>query len=252
MNDYEQKQERRRQRLIERAERKDAQAESARQRSDEITRHIPMGQPILVGHHSEKRHRRDLDRSDRAMRQSVEAAQEAEALRERAAAVGHGGLSSDDPDAIQKLQDQLGVLEAAHKRMVKANRLARRKNRTGLLELNFTEKQLDRILDSGEVPYAAYQLANSNASIRRIKARIVELPQRAAEAEAFEEIGGEGWRIFVEDNRVCIAFAERTSTELYSRLRSHGFTWSPTRNAFVRKFSTQAIYWAKQIVGSLA
>jgi hypothetical protein len=152
VNDNEQKQERRRQRLIERAERKDAQARAARQRSDEITRHIPMGQPVLVGHHSEKRHRRDLARSDRAMRQSVEASKEAEELRERAAAVGHGGISSDDPDAIAKLQAQLAELEAAHKRMVMANRLVRRRDRSGLLKLDFTEKQIDRILDSGEPP----------------------------------------------------------------------------------------------------
>jgi hypothetical protein len=59
---------------------------------------------------------------------------------------------------------------------------------------------------------------------------------------------GAGWRIFAQDNRLCIAFDQKTSTELYSRLRSHGFTWSPTRNAFVRKFSNQAIYWARQIV----
>src|SRR5262245_44345886 len=67
MNDYEAKQERRRQRLAERAEHKDTKARAALRRSDEIVRHIPPGQPILVGHRSEKRHRRDLAKSDRAM-----------------------------------------------------------------------------------------------------------------------------------------------------------------------------------------
>ena len=33
---------------------------------------IPFGQPILVGHHSERRHRRVIERADHAMRRSVE------------------------------------------------------------------------------------------------------------------------------------------------------------------------------------
>jgi hypothetical protein len=33
---------------------------------------IPMGQPILVGHHSERRHRRDLERHDRNIRKAIE------------------------------------------------------------------------------------------------------------------------------------------------------------------------------------
>lgn len=40
--------------------------------SHSITENIPMGQPILVGHHSEKRHRRDLEKSWNAMGKSVE------------------------------------------------------------------------------------------------------------------------------------------------------------------------------------
>lgn len=48
-----------------------SRSEQAAERSTEIVSHIPMGQPILVGHHSEKRHRRDLERADNAMRRAV-------------------------------------------------------------------------------------------------------------------------------------------------------------------------------------
>ena len=40
--------------------------------SNSIVKCIPMGQPILVGHHSEKRHRRDLDKSWNALGKSVQ------------------------------------------------------------------------------------------------------------------------------------------------------------------------------------
>ena len=45
----------------------------------------PMGQPILVGHHSEGRHRRDLARADRLTRRSIEESDRASELGRRAA-----------------------------------------------------------------------------------------------------------------------------------------------------------------------
>lgn len=46
-------------------------AEQARKQVDSIVAHIPFGQPILVGHHSEKRARRDVERVDNGMRKSI-------------------------------------------------------------------------------------------------------------------------------------------------------------------------------------
>lgn len=74
-----------------RAERMEAAAGKAEERSnqaykraDYIGSFIPMGQPILVGHHSEKRHRRDIDKIDNAMRTSVEESKKAEYYEEKA------------------------------------------------------------------------------------------------------------------------------------------------------------------------
>src|SRR4051794_4138295 len=60
----------RRERLERRAERlrgwadgRDAKADAAYEASRAATEHIPFGQPILIGHHSERGHRADLDRS---------------------------------------------------------------------------------------------------------------------------------------------------------------------------------------------
>jgi len=72
-------------RLEERADALDDRAArragEARARSDAAHRTmdlIPFGQPILVGHHSERRHRRDLARIDANLRASFEASDEAE------------------------------------------------------------------------------------------------------------------------------------------------------------------------------
>ncbi|HEU0227253.1 MAG TPA: DUF3560 domain-containing protein [Arachidicoccus soli] len=45
---------------------------------------IPLGQPILVGHHSESRHRKVIERADNAMRKSIEEDKKAEDYRRRA------------------------------------------------------------------------------------------------------------------------------------------------------------------------
>jgi len=47
---------------------------------------IPVGQPILVGHHSEKRHRKDLARIDEHLAKAKEHHDKAEYFRRRAAA----------------------------------------------------------------------------------------------------------------------------------------------------------------------
>jgi hypothetical protein len=65
-------------RYASRAQRAEAVSAAAHQRSRDILDWIPPGQPILVGHHSERGHRRDLERADNAMRQSIAESAKAE------------------------------------------------------------------------------------------------------------------------------------------------------------------------------
>lgn len=53
--------------------------------SHDIISRIPMGQPILVGHHSERRHRKDLDKSWNAMGKCVELSKKSEEYENKAA-----------------------------------------------------------------------------------------------------------------------------------------------------------------------
>lgn len=57
------KQQARAERYEELARKAETQSTQAWEKSHEMVSHIPMGQPILVGHHSERGHRRLLDRS---------------------------------------------------------------------------------------------------------------------------------------------------------------------------------------------
>lgn len=60
------------------AQNAEQRANSASERASSIAAMIPMGQPILVGHHSEGRHRRDLKRIDSGMRKAVEESKKAD------------------------------------------------------------------------------------------------------------------------------------------------------------------------------
>lgn len=67
-----------------------ADAEAARKAVHAIADHIPLGQPILVGHHSERHARKDAERIENGMRKAVRMWETAQYWKDRAAgAIAH-------------------------------------------------------------------------------------------------------------------------------------------------------------------
>ncbi len=260
-NAYEAKQTARRDRLQRASERARREAETAHGAATRIWDAIPMGQPILVGHHSERRHRRDLSRADRAMRRSLEANKRSKELAGRAAAVGSAGISSDDPEAVRKLREELDKLEKEQERMKRANGAIRRTAKAGstaqvtaLTALGFPERAARQLLEpdfAGRIGFPDYAVTNNGANIRRVKKRIAELTARATapEREAITgDIDGIEFKI-VENrdvNRVQVVFAKEPSKDVRQRLHRAGFHWAPSENAWQRQTSNGAWYHAKR------
>ena len=71
-------------RYLQWAEKAEKKANNLMGESDKITDNIPFGQPVLMGHHSEKRHRRDLERSNNKMDKAMELRDKAKRHREKA------------------------------------------------------------------------------------------------------------------------------------------------------------------------
>lgn len=213
-------------------------------RASQVADGIPMGQPILVGHHSEKGHRRDLARIDSNMRKGCEATKEAERLQWSALAAGRA-ISSDDPEALDALQEKLDKLRKAHAQNVAINKLVRKNDRDGLLAMGLGAGTVDKLFEPvyGRVGIPAYVLTNSNANIKRVEARIAELEARA-QAAPRETVEGEGWTMYEDrdENRVCVEFDERTSREQHAKMRSAGFVFSRTLNRYQRQLTTQGWY----------
>jgi hypothetical protein len=221
---------------------------------------IPMGQPILVGHHSEKRDRRYRDRIQGTLRKAHEAQQEAERLEHAAhAAAVNPAISSDDPEAVKLLREKLLTLEKFQALAVKVNAIVRRHKanpaaaRGELAALGLNPVTIENALTPdfmGRLGVPDYSIKNNGAEIRRVKARIEELLEAAAAPATPPETYGDV-RIEESDNRVRIHFPGKPAEAVRSRLKADGFRWSPTEGAWQRMASNQAWYRARMIVQSL-
>lgn len=72
---------------------------------------IPFGQPILVGHHSERRHRRAIERADNAMRKGIEESDKAKYFEHRAENAAYIASQADLQDK-RYLQNRIDENEA--------------------------------------------------------------------------------------------------------------------------------------------
>lgn len=267
-NSYEAKQAARRSRLEAAADRAEIRANAAYKRADmsEAATGIPFGQPILVGHHSEKRHRRTLEKADRAMRTSADESKRAEDLRGRAASVGTGGISSDDPDAIAKLTDQLEKAEQTQEQMKSANKIIRKWMKKGVThETNspdfdamadelaqlgsaFTSENVRQLITPylGGVGFASFSLSNNTANMTRIKKRIEALKAAAQRETKSHDFQGVCKVVEnTEANRVQIVFPGKPDADTRALLKSNGFRWAPSENAWQRQLNNAGIHAAR-------
>ena len=254
MNSYEEKQEARRQRLEDRADRLRSQSTALYNSAKEAASAIPFGQPILVGHHSEKRDRNYRARYCAKYEKAHELSKAAGEVAARADSVGKAGVSSDDPDAVTKLLERLAPMKAQQERWVAANKLVRKKDRAGLAALGYCEKMIATLFTpdfAGRIGFPDYQLTNNSANIRRIEQRIAHLEReakRAAEVPMTEQTVN-GVRLVEnrEDNRMQLFFDGKPPAEIRQQLKAYGYRWAPSVGAWQRQLSNAARWSAQQI-----
>lgn len=222
---------------------------------------IPFGQPILVGHHSEKRHRRDIERIDTNMRKGFQAQKEADRCDSRvAAAESNRAISSDDPEAVVRLKEKLAKLEHEQTMMKAINAVIRKHIKKGSLVAQqallkeFSEmgqiqaEQLCTPDFCGRIGYPDYRTKNNGAEIRRCEKRIAQLQRAAALPEIDEEIGVV--RVRLADNRVQLHFPGKPAELTRKTLKENGFRWAPTEGAWQRHASHYALDLARRIARS--
>lgn len=179
--------------------------------------------------------------------------QEIQRLLDKIKSTGMGGISADNPHAIERLQSKLARLEQAQK-LMKAVNAYYRKHKTLDGCPNLSPETIERqkaAMATGwrteDKPYPSWQLSNNNAEIRRVKARIEELTRQ-------QEKGYVGWlfdggvvEANREANRLQIVFEDKPDEDTRTELKSHGFRWSPSVGAWQRQLNDNAIYAANHI-----
>ena len=83
------------------------------QRANKDSEFLSLGEPIKVGHHSEKRHRKMFDQADSNMGKAVDAQDKAkeQALRSESAERRADGIFLDTPDCINDIKQYIVELE---------------------------------------------------------------------------------------------------------------------------------------------
>ena len=250
-NEYEDKRQERIARYAARAENARTRAGGLFGEARQAVAGIEPGQPILVGHHSEQRHRRALARHDNKMGKAFEAQDKAEYWDQRAAAAAaNTAIRSDDPQALEKLRAKLEQLTQAQEAMKRVNSAYK----AGKLdELGYSPEQiaaLEQRVNAAysweQQPYPGYLLKNNNANMRRIRQRIEELERRAGQEETREEINGVEIVQDVEANRTRLYFSDVPDAELRRFLKGRGFRWARSEGCWQRHLSEQALYCARQ------
>ncbi len=176
------------------------------------------GQQILVGHHSEKRHRRLIEKANNDIKKSIELSDKSQYYEDKArSAENNNAIYNDDPEAISKLKDKLERLE---------------NERNGIKARE----------------HSTWELTNIGANIRETKLRIKRLEEQ--EKLVFPDIEFKGGKAIhnKEINRIQIIFDDIPNENIRSELKYNGFHWSRYEGAWQRQFNQRTIYVTNSLI----
>lgn len=230
---------------------------------------IPLGQPILVGHHSERRHRRHLERLHNLMKRGFEASDLADRLDAKLARLrsNKGPIQVDNPDAADLIKAKIAKLEKSSEAMKAINKMIRSLAKfqgdkiTRLAELIDASpykptkrpslawaNELMKPSCFGTLGFERFELSNTSAEIRRLKGRLVELERIS---EGFDPFEINGIKVELIDGQIQVDFPGKPSDETRSKLKRSplALKWSSYSKRWVRKHtaSTSGRYFTNEL-----
>lgn len=197
---------------------------------------------------------RKKERQNAARDRNLEEWNYIQGLLDKIRSVGTGGISSDDPQAVEKLEAKLATLEK-HQEMMKAANAAIRmkdpaKGDAKLAELGYTPEDIAKLRAPdfcGRIGYPAYELQNNNANIRRIRGRIAELKKRTENTPEGWEFDGGRVVVNTAENRLQIIFDGKPDADIRTELKGEGFRWAPSQGAWQRQLTDNAMRAARRL-----
>lgn len=163
------------------------------------------------------------------------------------------GISSNDPQALEKLTAKVESIKEAHN-LAKSINAYYRKHKTLDGCPGISDSQRELLIAAMQKPYRledkpipSYELTSNMQEIRRLEKRIASLQHR-------DEVGFVGWEFpggeavaNTEENRLQLIFEDRPTLDQHKVLRAGGFVFSRTNGAYQRQLNSNAICAASRI-----
>lgn len=224
------------------AERYRALARNSRQKADDACRlsnaaveNIPFGQPIHVGHHSEKAHRRAIEKSRQQMGKCVEYSNRAEYYEAKArSAELNNSIYLGDDDSVERLQAKLDALVEKQEAMKTTNKIVRSKTLSTeeksekLSQMGYSQNSIKELMTPylGELGYPKFKLANNNARINDTRKRLERAKTMKSTENKEYSIGGCEIVENYQENRLQLFFSGVPDCGIREQLKRNGFRWS--------------------------
>lgn len=156
-------------------------------------------------------------------------------------------IMDGDSDALERLKKKLESHKKAHETMLAVNKIVRKKpiDEAALVAVLGSEDKARRILEPdcyGDVGFATYALNNNRATISRLQGRIDKLEKRKDQGGKEINVGGVRVLQNSEDMRIQIFFDGKPAPEIISCLKSNAFKWAPSKGAWQRQLTNNAVY----------
>ena len=187
---------------------------------------------------------------------------EIRSIPEKIKATGRGGISSDDPNAREKLEAKLRELEQAQEYMKAVNAYYRaHKTLAGCPQMSAeAAAKLDAAMARdwvpNPVPFESWALSNNAANIRRVKGRLLTLDaEREKAGSAGErEKSGDGWRLIenAEAGRIQFLFDGKPDEDIRNTLKGEGFRWAPSAKAWQRMLNDNGRRAAARVIEKIS
>ena len=165
-------------------------------------------------------------------------------------------IYSNDEFAIEKLKEKLKELENRQEYMKRANAYYRQ-NKTIKAFEDMDDETADKINQNIEkcldkAPFPSFELTNNNATIKSTKERIEILTKLKEKSESqYEKIDG----LIIKENkelmRIQLFFENKPSEQIRETLKSNGFKWAPSQNAWQRQLTENAIRATKRAIAEI-
>ena len=249
MSRYEEKKQAKINRYDEYAKNSKKRSDSLHAQAKEMAMVIPFGQPILIGHHSEKGDRRYREKIEKSFHQSFKEEEKSTYWQNKADSIRENTqIDSDDPKAIKKLRSKIDMLLESDKRAKLLNsKLRKFKTYSNALEklkiLGDEDSKMlyEQLLWSANLysrppePIRCYYYRYNSQEIRRLKKRLAYLEK----CQKREPISFQVKDVTVqeEEGQIRVYFPGKPCVETRRKLKSYPLSlkWSRVSKAWVRK-----------------